>query len=101
MVCGGSARMAAEEVIFVEEGTLEMNIFPNPNNGVFTVKLPYTDHEIELRVLDIHGRVITQKKVNSLDENQVHFDLTNQPAGIYLIEANDGSLRATNRVMIK
>ena len=62
-------------------------VFPNPNNGTFTVTLTNID-ATEVRVVDQNGKIITRKKtMGSLKTNTLSFQLPTVANGMYMIQA--------------
>ena len=63
--------------------TLDESIiaFPNPNNGVFTLKA--ASQISSIAIYDLHGRIIQTIIVNDFTNK---IDLSNQDAGIYLLK---------------
>jgi hypothetical protein len=59
----------------------EMKIFPNPNNGQFTLTTDMEDYNLE--VYDITGKII--KSQQSLNDVQMVIDLDTDVKGIYFI----------------
>ncbi len=55
-------------------------IFPNPNNGIFTLQLGETNSGL-VTITDMLGKVVYKKQV----KNKEGIDLSNQPKGIYFI----------------
>ena len=56
-------------------------LYPNPNNGQFTIELENTDRESVLEIYDVMGNIIWSKK--GVTKNQIN--LQNHPKGIYLV----------------
>ncbi|HRI62456.1 MAG TPA: T9SS type A sorting domain-containing protein, partial [Saprospiraceae bacterium] len=59
----------------------DFDLFPNPTNGEFTV-LIQDGWSSEIRLFDLNGRMLTQVKI----EQTTRFDLSAQPAGMYLLD---------------
>lgn len=81
--------------IGMEEAAMNtLALFPNPNDGRFTLELPEGQKGTsELRVLDLAGRVVAQQACNGAAKQELHF--TNLPSGLYtLVLQNNG--RAIN-----
>lgn len=66
----------------------ELDIYPNPSTGKFTVKLADVKQgNVTLIVVDNNGRSVLQQTIVSAKTGQtVNFNLSNQPAGIYLVK---------------
>lgn len=62
----------------------EMRLFPNPSDGNVTVDFGGQMHEVEIRVLDLHGRVLhRQSNLNGIKAN---LDVRNLSPAVYLLE---------------
>jgi len=86
----------------------ELNVFPNPNDGNFTINLnaPADDDAVHMRLIDGNGRVLDQAVVPVFaGSNRLHMKMGSKrlPAGVYLLQfANaDGTLNLVERVMIR
>ena len=90
----------------VEDPTL--NIYPNPNQGVFTVEmeLPTDQGNLSLRLMDLNGRIADQISVNAVaGHNRLQMDYRDSqlPRGIYLLQvaSADGGVQLMRRVSIQ
>ena len=87
----------------VEENEFSaFSIFPNPNNGEFTVKLnSNSGDDIRINVYDIRGRkVFNNRYANNGNFNQV-IRLDDVQSGMYLINVTDGLRTETKKIIIK
>ncbi len=77
-------------------------VFPNPNNGEFTVKFNGDlSRNIKVNVYDILGRNVYS---NSYSENGIfnqHIKLNNVTSGIYLLKVSDGLKTAIEKIIIE
>ena len=66
----------------------ELNIYPNPNNGVFDIEMSGNiDFDAQLQIYDIMGRKILNQKMNAgLDYAEAKVELTSIPAGHYIVK---------------
>ncbi|MCB9279877.1 MAG: T9SS type A sorting domain-containing protein [Lewinellaceae bacterium] len=83
-------------------GAAPADLWPNPSSGAFNLALdPAWGDEVTVEVLDGVGRSVAARIVDTSDENQVRFNLEDQPPGIYLlrIEGQNGLL-TTRRMVI-
>ncbi len=68
----------------IEEGSVLFRVFPNPTPGVFTLELT---HDIKadglIEIYNAFGKTLLQQRLNGLI--RYNFDLTNRPAGMYMI----------------
>lgn len=77
----------------------ELNIFPNPSNGLFEVE-QVSQHTIELTITDVNGRIILQKSMQTLHNT---FDLSDEQSGIYFYHAkrDDGQTKSGKLVVMQ
>ncbi|MDP5169095.1 MAG: choice-of-anchor J domain-containing protein [Bacteroidia bacterium] len=78
----------------------QLNIFPNPNQGSFSVDVPESFHpETQLFLLDMQGRVIYEEQLRA---TRAHIQLPQLPSGIYMLVLEDiNQKRATGRISIE
>jgi hypothetical protein len=101
-----------EDVAGLEEFTLSSNangisIFPNPNNGEFTIKMPQnfeisnTERSRSIEITSIEGKNIDFETI-LLEQNEMQIKLNESKTGIYILKANclDGST-FVSRILIK
>jgi len=80
------------EVVFLENysgaDAGAMKVYPNPSTGRFTVDLTgvglFARAEGELRLVDLHGRVVWTRQV-STDQPTLPIELANARTGVYLL----------------
>ena len=66
-----------------ESSSVDIMLYPNPNNGIFTVIGKNLKH---VDVFDVLGQRITSLTANN---DQTTIDLSGHPAGVYLINVTD------------
>jgi hypothetical protein len=64
--------------------TSEVNIFPNPGSGIFSIEATAFIQEIQIR--DLLGNILLKRKLNSLTEE---IDISGFSKGVYLLYLND------------
>jgi C1A family cysteine protease/PKD repeat protein len=75
----------------------ELNVYPNPGSGVFTLSLPTeVPQSTEIRVLEITGKIIYRSSFLNTPGMQPQIDLSTNPPGMYLLE-----VRTSNGVFRK
>jgi len=109
MSCGSSAKGGRGNG---EEGTEEghehsieelvaengITVYPNPNNGLFTLNLPTTE-EAQILISNVSGQVVYRNNVSGTQK--VSIDLSNKAQGIYMIQVVSGANTYHTRVNIQ
>ncbi|MCB9048754.1 MAG: PKD domain-containing protein [Lewinellaceae bacterium] len=105
--CGESvaeATVAAVVSGIADESWLsELSLFPNPNNGSFTVRLQGqpADH-LNLNLLNVVGQPVFHLEDSfHTGYSQRNLDLKQLPAGVYILEVLAGERRAYRRVVVE
>ncbi|MBF02308.1 MAG: propanediol utilization protein [Flavobacterium sp.] len=76
-------------------------LYPNPNNGSFTVKLMSTSsNDIAVDVYDMSGRQVYQKSFSNTGNFNQEINLNRVQSGVYLVAISDGIARAVKRMII-
>ena len=75
----------------------EIEIFPNPSQDQFVVRLPDWQSNWQLRILNLQGQVLQNFEVNSL---QKVVPVSNWPRGIYLVEIRSNGLSSTQKLVL-
>lgn len=74
-------------------------IFPNPNNGRFTLIYNFTDPEFNLSIFDLQGKLVYSKET-IYNERSQEMDFSNLSTGMYLVQiSNDTSSWAEKLVI--
>ena len=76
-------------------------IFPNPSDGVFYLSFGKCTDEIELTVLNSGGKVVLQKKLQSILMNTYNLDLYSNPSGIYFLKFVINNTIEYRRIILK
>jgi hypothetical protein len=85
-----------QQSIRIEENLENLIIFPNPNNGSFTVKSNQKISKIE--VYNINGEML--EKFENIDQSQQEFNLQKVSTGFYLIKVFLGSTYEIRKISI-
>lgn len=83
-------------------GLDNVNIYPNPNNGEFTLQFNSAQNQkVEIEFMDLQGRVIFTKNLGKI--TGLHTELFNEsPAsGIYLLKVKSGEGQSLHRIVIQ
>ncbi len=77
--------------------TTGLNVYPNPNNGVFTILVANNMSSYSIHITNVLGELI-EKKVMTSDK----FEYTNQLApGVYIITlVNENKIYATRKIIV-
>jgi hypothetical protein len=100
-VCGqtcapGAARMAANNVIGAE-----VKVYPNPNNGTFTIELPYIEDQASIMIKDVAGKTIQSRIITEADGNKLTLNLGDAARGMYFVEVTYGDQRFRTKVTVQ
>ena len=75
----------------LELDMLDFSLFPNPNNGEFTIVNEGTSEVVLISITDIQGKEIISKSLNFNKGEQKILNLENIERGVYLIRLNSES----------
>jgi hypothetical protein len=82
----------------IENQILEdFEIYPNPNNGSFEIKMSNISDKVEIEILDINGKIIY--KNTSSNKNQT-INIENISSGVYILKANQNGYFKTKKLII-
>ncbi|MCW3077106.1 MAG: type sorting protein [Bacteroidetes bacterium] len=74
----------------------ESTIFPNPNNGVFTLSLNSKSLK-DIYIYDVTGKVVYENK--GVNDNEIIIDLNDYSKGIFIVRITDGKTSITKKVI--
>ena len=77
----------------------EIDVYPNPNAGVFTVEVEDAGDDVSIVVVDLLGNAIPVTVVDNMDGTYV-VDMTGVAAGVYLVQVKNGDSYATKRITV-
>ncbi|MCF1420815.1 zinc-dependent metalloprotease [Mangrovimonas futianensis] len=78
----------------------DLAVYPNPNNGNFTVKFRPTSSQVGLEVFDIRGRQVFKNEYTASGDFSETIQLNNVQSGLYLLNIMDGSKKVTKKVIV-
>ena len=79
------------------EGEPDINVYPNPNTGTFTLELPATTGTATAIITDMSGKTIETRQT---DDKIVTFDMSVHAAGVYILRVDvDGKVYTKKVVM--
>jgi hypothetical protein len=74
----------------------QINIFPNPSNGSFSVGFVRPDDITEIRITDMIGNIVFRKQMNNQNNVSIH----SLPGGSYILTVVDRKNRTANRKIV-
>ncbi len=74
------------------------NVYPNPNTGIFNVKVLSPESDLNIVIMDATGKTI--KTVNTDASGVYNVDMTDVAAGVYMVQVINGNTSAMQRVTI-
>ncbi|WP_367391251.1 T9SS type A sorting domain-containing protein [Lewinella sp. LCG006] len=72
-------------------------VYPNPTHGVLQVELPQQASRAQLNLYNLQGQLVKQQVANS---NMETMDLSNLPAGMYLLRVQGEGWMQSARIMV-
>ena len=81
--------------------TNDFVLYPNPNNGSFSLQLTAVSDKVAVNVYDMRGRLILNKQVQANGLVNEAIELTNAQAGIYLVTIEDGARKVTKKIVVE
>ncbi len=77
-------------------------VFPNPTTGKFTLQIALDIPEklLDIAVYDVLGRLIENRQLEQVSNEQISFDLSSREPGMYLIYIKGENLRYTHKVLL-
>jgi len=77
-----------------------VELYPNPNNGSFTIRLTQlVSEEVTIEVYDMFGKQIHYKKPNTPTEIQL--DLGNVPKGLYFVSITTKKQKEIRKIVVE
>ncbi|MBN2261280.1 MAG: fibronectin type III domain-containing protein [Prolixibacteraceae bacterium] len=76
----------------------QVKVYPNPNNGVFTIELTNFDRRTEIIIVNMLGKVV--HRVENAGNNQMGISIPFIQKGIYSIVVSDGHTLETRKMVI-
>lgn len=75
-----------------------INLFPNPNNGIFTISGLPMNKALCIEIYNLLGEEIYSRTIS---QPVSYINISNSPKGMYFVKVGDGKKIYTNRIEIK
>ncbi len=103
--CGSSTtQKEITSITSIEDGTLsgEVSIYPNPNNGIFTIaSADLQAATFSIQVTDVQGRSVYYNVLKNVNGFSQEINLTALAKGVYIVKLSDGTRSGYTRVIIE
>ena len=76
----------------------KIKVYPNPNNGLFTLELPTSFDATAISIADITGKIIYAKITQ---KDKLDFDLCGYPHGMYIISVTAGDKKYREKLLLE
>lgn len=77
----------------------EVRVYPNPNNGRFTIQSSVNSGQLSVEIFNLLGQSVYSQ--SSITNSQFSIDISSQPAGIYIymVRSENGALVANGKII--
>lgn len=81
---------------------IDLRIFPNPTDGVFSMYFNLeSSQEVQVELMDVAGKVLERRNLGEQNGDvEVPFNLKSYAKGVYLVKLTLGEVTLTNRVVL-
>lgn len=93
-----------EQSLSSDKNTADFTVIPNPNKGLFTLELESLEGSSPLiSIYNTLGSIVEERKIETIqnETEQISFNLSNLPSGIYFIRISSNSGQITRRFIIE
>jgi hypothetical protein len=77
------------------------NIFPNPNNGTFTIRFNDLSDDYSVEVFDISGRIVFEDYYTQSSNLEQTISIDKPSSGVYFVNVKSRSSIITEKIIIK
>lgn len=90
-------------IVALSTASTEINVHPNPNNGVFIIETNGTlGDQTSIQVFDAVGKIVYQSSDDfSFKSVSKEISLNNLAKGIYYLKVSDGSYSSTEKLIVE
>jgi len=92
-----------EEGVDFESNSAVASIYPNPSDGVFTIRFDQSQEAVtRIEILDMSGRTVYVQDLGNYSGNyQEQVNLREFGTGLYMVAIQQGNDRTVNKVIVK
>ncbi len=104
--CSGSATitLTVNACVGVEEQTLMngVTVYPNPNNGVFTIAVNSNVGDMQIVITDLQGRVVYSSNENNISAGFTQqINLQGEASGLYLMQITGNGEQRIEKIAVQ
>ncbi len=81
-----------------ENENLSFNIYPNPNNGMFTIELPEYTKDVRIEIINLQGEIIYN---DILVANRNNINISNYAKGVYFVKLVSDKAERIEKIIIQ
>lgn len=74
-----------EQELITDRQQPKLEVFPNPTSGNVNVRIPDIDGKVDIRVIDMYGRMVMQRNTTAVN---TRMNIAGLPSGIYMLHVN-------------
>jgi len=97
--------LGVHEINSQSNGTLQLQVYPNPNNGNFAIQFNLkTNADVKISIHDSIGRLVDDVTLNHLPAGQNFYSKQISSmisGGVYLVQIETPSEKATQKIIIE
>jgi hypothetical protein len=93
------SRLSAELASNAEDLKPEVLAMPNPNNGIFEIKMKGIDQPHKMQLINSMGRVIKSQLLQT--SAPLHINIQSEPSGLYFIQIQDKTGKSYHQKLLK
>ena len=80
----------------------DISVYPNPNNGIFTLKIDNENRNTDIAIIDFFGRELNSEMIrNQAGEIVKTLDLTTYGSGVYFLQITQGDKISYKKVVVQ
>ena len=87
----------------IDQVSLEnaINVYPNPNNGLFNLKMEFGDAQnVEITLFSAIGQLIDYRNIDNVTGQVETFDFSNESEGVYFVRVKTESGTITKKITV-